>query len=229
MLIKSQVIADGSGSIAGLTISRNRGGIYLRARVVPVNPATAAQTAVRTALATLAARWSSTITSVQRDGWDLYALNVPLPGPLGDPRNVGGLGMYIRTNIATSLLGLVPEDTAPAIFNLGTFTPFTLPTAVSGTTTVGFAFDNTDEWANEDDAYLAVFAARPVSPAVNYFTGPYQFAGFIAGDALIAPTSPAAIVSPFPFLAAQKIHFRGVILRADGRYSTAQRMAAIAT
>ena len=113
MLFTSPVIAEGSGSIAGLTASRNRGGNYLRARAVPVNPSTPAQIGVRTQLAVLASRWSSVLTQVARDTWDLYALNVLLPGPLGNPRNVGGLGMYIRTNIPASLAGEPVIDTAP--------------------------------------------------------------------------------------------------------------------
>ena len=229
MLFTSPVIAEGSGSIAGLTASRNRGGNYLRARAVPVNPNTPAQIVVRTQLATLTSRWSSVLTTEQREAWDLYSLNVLLPGPLGNLRNVGGLGMYIRTNISASLALRAPVDTAPAQFDLGTFTPVIIPLAAAATDEFTFTINNTDDWANEDDSNMCVFISRPVNPSINYFTGPYRFVNVVAGNATTPPTSAQTSTSAFPFLPGQQVFCRVQVLRDDGRDSTSQRVGAIAT
>jgi hypothetical protein len=227
MLFKSPTITQASGSVGGATYSHNRGGLYIRSRTVPVNPNTAPQQTVRTQLANLTNRWANTLTAVQRDSWNTYALNTPLVGPLGDPRNVGGIGMYIRGNVPRAIAGLPLVDNGPTIFDTGGFTPVTAPTATDTGDLLGFAFTNTDDWAGEDDSAMLVYGSRPQNPAVNYFTGPYQYAGKVDGDAITPPTSPASITNPFAFGVGQREFFRVVVSRADGRLSTTQRLTAL--
>lgn len=226
-LFQSGIITASSGSLGGLTFSHNRGGMYVRARVVPVNPNTPLQGVVRQQMANLTNRWANILTPAQRDAWDTYAENVLLPGPLGDPRNVGGLGMFIRNAVPRAVAGVVAVDDAPTIFDTGGYTPVTAPTATDAGDVLGFAYTNTDLWANEDDSHMLVFASRPQNPGINYFTGPYQFAGAIDGDAITPPTSPAVITSPFAFSVGQRVFFRVVVTRADGRYSNTQRLTAL--
>lgn len=226
-LFKSGIITQASGSIGGNTLSHNRGGLYMRARTVPVNPNTPAQAVVRAQLNNLVNRWANILTAVQRDAWDTYALNTPLTGPLGDPRNVGGIGMYIRGNVPRAVAGLPLVDDGPTIFDTGGFTPATAPTATDTADLIGFAYTNTDGWANEDDSAMLIFASRPQNPGVNYFTGPYRYADKIDGDAITPPTSPASVTSPFVFGVGQRMFFRISVSRADGRYSMTQRMTAI--
>ena len=40
MLFKSAAFTQASGSVGGLTFAHNRGGMYTRARSIPVNPKT---------------------------------------------------------------------------------------------------------------------------------------------------------------------------------------------
>lgn len=227
MLFKSGLVTSISGSIGGLTGSHNRGGLYFRGRVIPVHPNTAQQEFVTAAMAQFTNRWQGTLSQAQREAWDVYALNTPLTGPLGDTRNVGGIGMYIRGNIARSQAGLPIADDAPIVFTVGGFTPLTAPTAADASDLVGFAYDNTDDWANEDDASLLVYVGRPQNPGINYFNGPYRFAGQVDGDAITPPTSPASITSPFVLAAGQRAFWRCRVTRADGRYSAHQNMTAI--
>jgi hypothetical protein len=226
-LFKSGIITQGSGSIGGTTLSHNAGGMYMRARTIPVNPNTPAQSVVRTQLANLVNRWANTLSAAQRDAWDTYALNTPLPGPLGDPRNVGGIGMFIRGNVPRVVAGATIIDDGPTIFDTGGFTPVTSPTATDTGDLLGAAYTNTDDWANEDDAHLLVFGSRPQNPGINYFTGPYRYAGKVDGDAITPPTSPFSIANPFVFGVGQRIFFRVVVSRADGRLSTTQRLTAL--
>lgn len=226
MLFDSAVITRGSGSLGGLTASRNRGGNYLRARAMPTNPNTPSQQAVRSFMSDLASRWASTLTQDQRDKWDLYALNVPLTGPLGSPRNVGGVGMYMRCNIARLNAGdatLARIDVAPPIFDLGEYTPPAIVSATAATDTVAFSFDNTDDWANEDLAAMTFAISRPQNPGINFFKGPYRFADLVLGDGATPPTSPVQIVSPFPFEVGQRIFAFVRVTRADGRLSASFR------
>lgn len=223
MIFTSGIIEAGSGSLGGLTFSRNRGGPYIRGRAIPTNPNTPEQQAVRSAAAQLAALWRNTLTAAQRAAWDLYAENVPLPNPLGAPRNVGGLGMYIRSNvsrIASGVTGLTRVDDGPIVFNLGDVGPLAVLSATAATDIVSMSFTDTDEWVDEDAAALLVYTARAQNPSINYFKGPYRFAGAVEGDSTTPETSPFAITAAFNIDVANNTFVFARVSRADGRLST---------
>lgn len=223
MLVESPLISRGSGSIAGATWSRNRGGMYIRSRATPTNPNTVYQQTVRSAVASLAALWSSTLTQIQRDAWDLYAENVELPGPLGTPRNVGGLGMYVRTNvprIQCGVVGVARIDDAPVIFNLGLLTEPVVGACTASADTISIAYDNGDEWAILDGGALFIYTGRPQNPGINYFKGPYRLAATVEGVTSTPPTSPEVVNAAFLFAADQRLFVFARACTADGRLST---------
>lgn len=219
-------VASASGSMGGMTFSRNAGGAYIRNRAVPVNPNSTFQQVLRGYVAQLTSLWSTTLTQAQRDGWEAYNVNVLLPNSLGDQRSIGALAHYVRSNVSRLQASEPRVDTAPVLFNLGDYTQPTI-TSITAPTALSLAFDNTDDWANEDDAALLVYGARGYNATINYFKGPYRYAGSVQGDAVTAPTSPAAITMPFTLQAAQKSFIFGRVSRADGRLSSPFRLPAI--
>ena len=217
------IVAAASGSLGGTTFSRNRGGAYARIRAVPVNPNTIYQQEVRSLMATLTSHWLDTLTADQRAAWDTYADNVHLPNPLGADRNVGGLGMYVRSNIPrlqASPVDLPRVDDAPTTFNLGSYTLPTVGNASEAAQTADVTFDNTDLWANEDGSALLTYGSRARNPSINYFKGPYRLMKYLEGDSITPPTSPDSQTWPFPFLQTQRLFMFGRITRADGRLSS---------
>lgn len=219
MIFKSALLTDASGSIGGMTAARNRGGMYLRSRVTPVNPNTTFQQTVRSLVSALASIWVNTLTKVQRDAWTAYAEHVQVPGKLGSMITITGLNMYVRSNVPIQQAGFARLDEAPTIFDLG---DYTLP-VIAGTAAgqqVGVVFTDTDDWVGEDDAAMLVYVSRPQNPSVNFFKGPYRFAGSVDGDGTTPPTSPELIDAPFPFVAGQILFWRVRVIRADGRVST---------
>lgn len=228
MKFKSLVYSAVSGSVGGLTYAHNRGGMYTRARAIPSNPNSTFQQAVRGFMGQLSDAWVNTLTLLQRAEWIVYAENVPLVNRLGDEANVTGLNQYVRSNVPRLQAGLPRVDDAPTTFTIGSFTN---PSVASDqpNNEVDVSFTNTDEWANEDDSALLVFVSRPQNPSINYFKGPYQFAGSILGDATTPPTSPAAIAVPFTFGVGSKLFVKVSASRADGRLSYPFRDFLIAT
>jgi hypothetical protein len=226
MKFKSTIFAQTSGSLAGTTFSHNRGGLYTRSRSIPVNPNTTFQQAVRTTFGLLSNIWLNILTLAQRDAWDNYASLVLIPDSLGEPRNVGGIGMFQRTNTPRLQAGLARIDDAPSVFNLG---DYTAPTIVSITapTAISLAFTAADAWANATGAAMVVLASRGQNASRNFFKGPYRFAGSILGDTTTPPTSPAAITSPFPLSADQRQFIQVRVLQEDGRTSTPFRDFAV--
>jgi hypothetical protein len=218
--IKSALATELSGSIGGMTASHNRGGYYLRARVIPSNPNTNPQAEVRSTLADLVAEWF-TLTAAQRTAWTNYAEAVELPDKLGGTHVVSGLNMYIRTNtLSKQVLGTF-NPTAPTIFNLGEGAAATFSVSAA-TQLISIAFDAGDAWCDEDGTALVIFASRPLNKTVNFFRGPYRYASNVPGSSSIPPTSPTTLSVPFPVVLAQRIGIRSRIIRADGRVTANQ-------
>lgn len=226
MKFKGTVIGEASGSVASMTFSHNRGGQYIRQRAVPVNSNTTFQQNVRNSMSLLTSNWLSVLTAAQRSGWDSYAAAVPISDTLGEPRNIGGVAMYCRSNIARIQAGLTRIDAAPTTFNLGSFTNPGVGTVSASADTVGITFTNTDAWAIAAGGFMGVWLSRPQNPTINYFKGPYRFAGVILG-AGTPPTSPATITAPFPFGVGHKIFIQIRVGQVDGRYSSPFRTVGI--
>lgn len=217
MKFKSTLLGQTSGSLDATTFSHNRGGRYTRVRAIPTNPNSPQQQAVRGYMSALTSLWLSTLTQLQREAWDEYALQVPLPDPLGDPRNVGGLGMYCRSNIPRLQAAEPRVDDAPTLFILGSYTQPAIASVTAATNIISLTFTDTDLWANEDDAAMLIYGSRGQNASINFFKGPYRFAGLIQGDAITPPTSPASITNPFNLAVGQRAFVRVNVTRADGR------------
>src|SRR6266545_482051 len=86
-----------SGSVAGITSSRNRFGQYRRTRAIPVNPNTAFQATQRARLAASAALWR-TLTAAQRAGWIDLAGAFTRTNSLGQPYNETGAQCFVSVN-----------------------------------------------------------------------------------------------------------------------------------
>lgn len=229
MLFKPLLGGELSGSIGAITASHNKGGAYLRNRVIPTNPATAPQTVVRTLLGTLASFWTSGLSAAQRTAWEVYAANVPLLNPLGDSREVTGLNMYQRSNVPRLQNGLPRVDDGPTTFTLGTFTDPVINTLVAPNA-VGISFTEADDWVTEDDAAMLIYGSRDTGFGINFFKGPYRkYEAQLLGDVGAPPTTPFAGVNPFVFTAGNKVFLKIAVSRADGRYSLVTRLTAIAS
>ena len=225
MIFTSTVIAQASGALGGLVFSRNAGGPYMRARVTPTNPNTPEQQAVRAFLSQLTSLWVNSLTVAQRQGWTDYAANVPLINRIGQSRNVTALNMYVRSNVPLLQAGFARQDVAPTIFDLGDFTA-PIGIAIDATQMLTVTFTDTDDWVDETDAGMLIYISRQQNPSINFFKGPYQFAGSIDGDDTTPPTSPAAIPLPFPAVAGNILFFRAQVVRADGRLSADVKLTA---
>lgn len=214
------VATSASGALGGIVFSHNRGGQYIRSRTIPTNPNSAYQQAVRSAVAQLTSRWTNTLTPAQRAAWDLYALNVPLPNRLGDLINVGGLAMYVRSNVPRVQIAYAIVDAAPTTFDLGDYTAPVVAAPSEATQLVPTTIETTDDWANEDDAAMIVSTSRPMSPARNYFKGPYRYSFLVEGDSVSPPSADQSVTPAFAFVEGQKLGLRAIVTRADGRLST---------
>lgn len=235
-----------SGSMAGVTASHNKGGAYLRSRTIPTNPASTAQVALRNATAAATQRWSSVLTDLQRDGWDLYAQNTSWTDKLGQTIQLSGVNHYVRSNsirayATQQFAGLSPQppatpfiDQAPSIFSLGetpmlnVFIQQDIGPPVA--TTLDVIVENAAAYAAED--ILMIFPSAPVNPALRFFAGPYYFSGMVApppaGNSSVVTFNDEPYSRRYPVpLEDQAIWGFARVSHADGRLSSRSRFGPI--
>lgn len=221
MKFKSALLTSASGSIGGMTASRNPGGLYLRSRVIPTNPSTPLQADVRLALAELAADWTTNLTAANRLSWKTFAKNVPVKNSLGDNIIISALAWYIKANAPRVRLGSTAPvvNSAPTIFALALLTqPFdVIPGAVANE--IEFTIDPTDPWASAIGGRLYVYVSAPQNKTINFFKGPFAFNSEITGAA--TPISPIrTIILAQNVVAGQRVFVRFAASNTDGRPST---------
>lgn len=210
----SALIGRLSRSAGATTAAHNRFGAYLRNRVIPTNPQSVKQTAVRSAFSNNAAAWRD-LTPVQRAGWAELGAQMTRTDSLGQTYTYTGLNAFVsvRTNNGTygSTLSVNPPVLA---------TP-TAPTGVTLDVTAGIGATVEIAWTSGAlgaSTKLAVFAAPPVSAGIN-FLPPSRFKLLQVSSA--AATSPLDVVTAYellfgPLQAGEKVVLRLVTLNAAG-------------
>ena len=117
----------------GVTVSQ--GGHYgqiSRALVIPANPRSASQLAIRQHLASIAANWR-TLTEEQRNAWSSMAKSRNTKSRLGQKGSMIGLQLFVQINANLMLIGQ-PRVTDPPV--LPAF-PDLVPTGLVITNTAG--------------------------------------------------------------------------------------------
>ena len=91
------LVVAGSGKIGGHVAAKNRGGAYLRTKVTPLNPNTAAQAGARSLLASLSTAWAA-LTDDQRKSWNDGVASFATTDIFGDLRNPSGINLFVKLN-----------------------------------------------------------------------------------------------------------------------------------
>jgi len=106
------VVVDMRGKISGNVYSKNRGGAYSRVRVIPTNPQSSAQNAVRAVFTALSQAWQG-LTATQREGWSQATVNFPVSNSLGDTHTLSGNALYVSLNKNLDDVNIAAIDDAP--------------------------------------------------------------------------------------------------------------------
>lgn len=227
--VPTELLSASSGSVGDVVASHNQHGPYLRARTVPTDPATGLQTALRTHLSTLCTAWNTTLTQTQRDTWNRYALQVRLTGPTGRRNHVGGIAMYVRSNLPRLQAAdpLLPRlDTAPDLYDLGSASPLQRAVLNVVNDTLHVFFNEADPWRTDTGSALLFYASAAQPLTRNFWSGPYRYAGPILGKPVPAPQSPFTIALPFTYAPGQRCFVRYRLTSSDGRLTVSRRLPA---
>ena len=186
-LFKGSIVNEISGKLGGNVFAHNAGGQYVRQFRVPTNPNTSRQVQRRNAMAQASVGWRDVLTLGQRDAWNAIAGTITRTNRLGDPITLNGQQAYIRAATVAQLIGEAIPATAPSVTGeteLGTIAGAVI-SAASATQAV-LPIGATPPWAASDDGRLVAFISPNVSPAINFYRGPYAYAGVVDGDGTTA-------------------------------------------
>lgn len=209
-------IGSASGSIGGTVYSRNRYGLYMRTRSIPVNPQSAYQQTQRNHIAQASQFWGG-LTDAQRAAWRSWAQNNPITDRLGMSQVLTGHAACVKLNarLLYSENGMI--SLPPAVAPPDGFTAFAL-TADLGAGNFEIVFAATPVGAN--NKYI-VSAAVVDSPGQAYFNGLFKQLPASSANATSPYGCQSDIEDRFGTLqVGQKVAVRGLILdTATGLYS----------
>lgn len=167
-----------SGSVGGVTSSRNRYGQYRRTRAVPVNVASSFQTLVRGRMQTNADGWKA-LTALQREGWASLGAQMGRTDSLGQTVDLTGFAAYCSVNNNNLAAGNAVVSDAPLYAP-----PAALTTAVPTITIATFSI---------------AFTATPLPAGAKLmaYASPMRSAGrAFEADFRLIQASAAAAASP---------------------------------
>lgn len=100
----SALVSDMRNKLNGSVLSKNKYGSYIRNKVTPTNPQSAAQVAQRAKLATFASKWR-TLTEEQRQAWNDAVSGWSRTDIFGDSQNPTGSILHNRLNMTIATAG----------------------------------------------------------------------------------------------------------------------------
>lgn len=178
-----------SGSVGGVTSSRNRYGQYRRTRANPVNPASSFQQAVRARMQLNSDAWKA-ITATQREGWGALGGQYQRYDALGQAYDLTGFAAFCSVNnnrlqAGDAVLADAPLYAPPA--------PITTVTPTATSASLSIAFTVTPLAAGE----RIFISCSPMRSAGRTFESDFR----------LITVSAAAAASPSNILAAYQARF----------------------
>lgn len=111
------MMTDARGKLGGQVFSKNKAGAYVRTKVTPTNPQTAAQSVARAIFAAISAGWSA-LTASARAAWNEAVTEWATTDIFGDLKNPTGKELYQRLNNQAQSAGLPAVTSVPAKLEL---------------------------------------------------------------------------------------------------------------
>lgn len=202
-----------SGSLGGVTSSRNRFGQYQRTRAIPVNPNTAAQQTARNRFKAESQAWRG-LTDAQRTGWREYASANPVSDSLGQSNYLTGAQMFCGVNSRMLAAGYAAGVTEPPASAPEAAPVITITTAIAAGLAIA-ATPNPVTAANK-----LVWECSPQLSAGRTYNKRFMIVKLQAAAAV--PALAKADVEPFvgALVAGNKLFVRCRLIAADGATSS---------
>jgi hypothetical protein len=162
-----------SGAQDDIVASRNRSGQFLRKRISPKNPRTAAQRRVRKYMRTFSQLWNK-IMEPQRAAWCTGACEVLSRPKLGKPRPLDGQKFFNKINTVLAICGREPLLEPPPRPEFGP-NPVVAFTATNGPGGIALMLSLSKKPAED----IMLFASPPCNAGRSYCSN-FSFIGLLS-------------------------------------------------
>jgi hypothetical protein len=224
--VPSALLGAISRSAGSTTFAHNRFGYYFRNRVIPTNPVTGPQTAVRTDFGDHSSNYRA-LTEAQRLQWIAFGLNYVRQDSLGQTYSLTGLQAYVSVNRNAATYGASALSAPPLFSPPSGIATATITATIGLPNVLSVAYTVTPLAANTK---VAIFATRPVSAGINFQpNGAYKLV-FVSAA---AAASPANILAAYEAIfgtlitAGEKILFKLVVINSEGLASPVLQAAEV--
>lgn len=181
-------VADARNKVGGSVFSRNKGGAYVRTKVTPLNPQTAAQVGARSLLTQLAQGFRS-LTQEQISAWNAATTQWGTTDIFGDTVNPTGLALYVRLNTNILNAGGTAITTPPSPVGADAISSLSVAADFSSST-VGVTFSPASVPA---DHSMYLESTPMLSPGINNANSRFREIAVVAA----ATASPYAAGSAY--------------------------------
>lgn len=213
----SALVTAASGSIGGMTASRNRGGQFLRARVIPVNPNTERQGQARANLAQAVNAWTNILTDGNRQAWTSYALATPVVDRLGQQLILSGQQMFVKCSLPRLIADLPLILPGPVESGLATTPTWSVEPTMSQSAGLAGSVSVSGAGTAGD---VIIYMAEPLPTSRTIAHSKRAFAG-VDGPPVADVFTIAIAAEDLPYFPVQDLQTRvtAVYLGDDGRVS----------
>lgn len=201
-----------------MTASRNRGGAYLRSRVIPVNPNTERQGMARANMASAVNAWTNILTDANRQAWITYAQGTPVVDRLGAQLILSGQQMFVRCTLPRLVAGQPLITAGPITAGLAN-TPV-VNDGMTVTTATGIVATVNVDGSGATGA-LNVYMSEPTSPSRTVAHSKRAWAAVETppvADAFDVAVAAASL--PYDIVVGAQTRITFLFLDVDGRVST---------
>lgn len=193
------VITGASGSLGGITASRNANGAYLRRKVKSINPNTVKQQNRRNAFGALS-RGYKTLTVAQQNAWKTAGALFPYKNKLNVTSTYTAPQLYSKLNNQLAIIGMSPIANPPVpVVVDGVRIDNVVLTILSGVLLLN-AFDTTTtDYLVPEFTEMLIGATQSMSAGINAPKKPMfrQLAQIGTGESLTDIDLTAAYISVF--------------------------------
>ena len=167
------IVSDIVGSVGQETYLRTPAGLVVRARVSPVQPASALRDQVQLNFTNVSQAWSGTLTELQRKTWRSYGKNWPLPNAFGKRVVIGGFTAFCRSNLVAKTVSsafwhLSAPERNPLVIPDFTATAAALGAIIKLNIVLG------TQVPIENGFYLIISAGTSTNAGVIYYSSPWR-------------------------------------------------------
>jgi len=171
----SALVSDMRGKLNGSVMSKNRSGSYVRNKVTPSNPQTAAQMLIRGIFSEITKGWSQ-LSEVERQSWENSVEAYQGTNIFGDVVKPSGKTLFQKLNQNLMISGQASVSVCPA--------PAELPYASLTSVTLEVADEDLVivTAGNTTDCKLLVFATAPLTQGTKFVKNKLRKIGVFAGS-----------------------------------------------